>query len=1108
MSGALEILAELRRRGIEVLLEGGRLKLRAPKGSLPDELRTALAARRDEVVDLLRRAQGGESSPRSRPVRRVPREGDLPLSFAQERLWLIDQITPDSAVYNVATPLWLRGPLDAAALERAFAEVVRRHETLRTTFALREGRPVQVIAPPGEHSLPVEDLSGFPDPAAEAVRRAAEDARTPFDLARGPVLRARLLRLGPEDHALLVTLHHIAADLWSAEVLIREVTRIYAGEALPELPVQYADFAVWQREWLDGAELERQLAFWRRELEGAPAGLDLPTDRPRPPVESFRGAALPVALGRELSRDLAALGRAHDATPFMLLTAALAVLFSRWSGQDDVVLGSPIANRQRPELERLLGMFVNTLALRVRLAESSTFAELLARVRKTVLGAFEHQDLPFEKLVEELKPRRDLSRHPLFQVVLAFQNVELGALETPGMRLEPVLFDSATTKFDLTFTLAEGEEGIAGRLEYATDLFDGSTIERLLGHLRNLLAGVAAAPETPLEDLPLLGEEERRQLLAWSGEEPVHPRESIPALFAEQAARRPEAVAVVFGNEEVTYGDLARRARRVAGRLLSTGIAPESRIAVVAERSPELIAALLGILQAGCAYLPLDPDLPEERRRFLVEDAGAVLLDLSEDPSVGSVRSVRSVSPDQLAYVMYTSGSTGAPKGVAVTHGNVVRLVRGADWADLGPEQTFLQLANLAFDAATLEIWAPLLNGGRLVLFPGRRPSLDDLSEILERHGVTTLWLTAGLFHQMVNERLEALRPLRQLLAGGDVLSPAHVRRALEGLPGCTLINGYGPTENTTFTTCYPIGREGWEATVPIGRPIRGTTVHVLDTFLRPAPVGVWGELFAGGHGVARGYLGRPDLTAERFVPDPWGEGARLYRTGDVARWRPDGLLEFLGRRDGQVKVRGFRIELGEIEAALAGHPGVREVVVIVRSDRSDRSVGSPADRRLVAYVVGSVEEVELRWHLGSLLPEPMIPAAFVLLDRLPLTPNGKVDRRALPDPDPAAGRREYLAPANPIEESLAAACAEVLGLERVGMRDNFFDLGGHSLLAAQLISRLRDRYSLEVPLRMVFEAADLLDLADRLVGQVVSEIGDLSAEDLQALLSAEETAP
>jgi amino acid adenylation domain-containing protein len=1116
-AGVMDLLARLRESGGELQLDGDRLRLRVPKGALADDLRAALAARRDEIVDFLRRAQAGDDSPRSRPIRPAPRGGDLPLSFAQERLWFVDQLKPGSAFYNVAFPLWLRGPLDAAALERAFAAVVRRHETLRTTFVARDGRPAQVIAPAAGWSLPVADLSGLADPAAEAVRLAAAESALPFDLARGPLLRARLLRLGAEEHALLVTLHHIAVDLWGSAVLIREVMRVYAGGILPELPVQYADYAVWQREWLDGAELERQLAFWRRELEGAPAALDLPTDRPRPPIESFRGASLPVSLGRQLTGELAALGRALDATPFMLLTAALALLFSRWTGADDVVLGSPIANRQRPELEGLLGMFVNTLALRVRLEGARTFEDLLARVRGTILGAFEHQDLPFEKLVEELKVRRDLSRHPLFQVVFAFQNVALGGQESSSLALSPIATATATAKFDLTFTLEERGEEIAGWVEYAADLFDAATVERLIGHLRNLLAGIAAAPRSPLADLPLLGEGERRQLLAWSGAAPAHPlAASIPFLFAEQAARTPDAVAVVHGEETLTYAGLARRAHRVAARLLRLGLPPESRIAVVAERSTALIAGLLGILQAGFAYLPLDPELPAERLKLLLADAevrvvlGDLRLDgiqaLPLEEEVEETATLPEVSANQLAYVMYTSGSTGAPKGVAVTHGNVVRLVRGADWADLGPEQIFLQFGNLAFDAATLEIWAPLLNGGKLVLFPGRRASLDELAAAIARYGVTTLWLTAGLFHQMVADRLEALRPLRQLLAGGDVLSPSHVRRALAGLPGCAVINGYGPTENTTFTTCHPMtSAEGLGATVPLGRPIRGTRVYVLDGELRPVPVRVWGELFAGGYGVARGYLGSADLTAGRFVPDPFAvePGNRLYRTGDLVRWRPDGLLEFQGRRDGQVKVRGFRVELGEIEAALLRHPRVREAVVVPWESPS-------GDRRLAAYVVSDLSDAaELRRHLAASLPEPMIPAAFVFLDRLPLTANGKVDRRALPDPDPAAGRKsEYLAPATAIEESLAEACTEVLGLERVGMRDNFFELGGHSLLAVQLTSRLRDRYALEVPLQMIFEASDLLDLSNRLVGQVLEEAGDLSLEELQALLGVEEPVP
>ncbi|PYQ55777.1 MAG: non-ribosomal peptide synthetase, partial [Acidobacteria bacterium] len=592
-----------------------------------------------------------------------------------------------------------------------------------------------------------------------------------------------------------------------------------------------------------------------------------------------------------------------------------------------------------------------------------------------------------------------------------------------------------------------------------------------------LAAAAVADPDRRLSDLPVLSAAERHQAAAeWNDTTPAVPAgqsaATIPGLFAEQAARAPAAVAVVCGDETLTYAELDRRAREVAGRLLRAGVAPESRIAVPAERSLDLIPRLLGILQAGCAYLPIDPDLPDERRRFLLEDAGAVLLDAV--PEVPGAPTHPEVSPGQLAYVMYTSGSTGAPKGVAVTHRNVVRLVRGARWAGMGPEETFLQLGNLAFDASTLEIWAPLLNGGRLVLFPGRRPGLDEIAEAIAHHRVTALWLTAGLFHQMAGERLEGLRPLRQLLAGGDVLSPAHVRRALEGLPGCTIVNGYGPTENTTFTACFPMrDAAGWDAAVPLGRPIQGTTVHVVDPFLRPVPVGVWGELLAGGEGVARGYLGRPDLTAERFVPDPWREGSRLYRTGDLVRWRPDGLLEFLGRADRQVKVRGFRIEPGEVEAALLAHPQVHDAVVVARSVRSDGS-----DRSLVAYVVGaSLDAPDLRAFLHDRLPEAMIPSFFVPMAALPLTANGKVDRRALPDPRPVAETAGAALPRNPTEERLAAIWRAVLRLERVGVHDNFFQLGGDSILSIQIVARARREGFLLTP-RQIFEHQTVAELA------------------------------
>jgi amino acid adenylation domain-containing protein len=1110
-----------------------------------------------EAVALARARGDGSQAPG--PIYPVPREGLLPLSFAQERLWFLDRLSPGSPAYNLPLALRVRGELDLSVLTRALSQAVERHEALRTTFANLEGKPAQVIAPADGWRLPVRDLADFPDPEAEARRLASAEAVRPFDLARGPVFRTQLLRLGPGEHVLLLTVHHITADLWALGVLVRDLATFYAaGETgrpagLPDLSVQYADFAVWQRGWLQGEALERQLAYWRERLAGAPPALELPTDRPRPPVQSFRGASLSFSAGAELAAALADLGRKRRATLFMTLTAALAVLLGRLSGQEDVVLGAPIANRQRPELAGLVGMFVNTLAVRVPLAGSPGFTDLTDRVRSLTLDDFAHQDVPFEKLVEEMEIRRDLSSHPLFQVALAFQNVPLGRVEIPGgLTLEPLEVESTTTKFDLTFTLEETGGDLAGVVEYATDLFDLATVRRFAGSLRTLLLGAVAAPETPVADLPLLSTEERSQILGdWNWTSSDYPREAtLHELFREQAERTPGAVAVVHGEIGVTYRELAGRAGRLARRLRDLGVGPETRVGLAAERTPGMIAGMLAILEAGGAYLPLDPGDPGERLAFLLEDAGAHLVlgerallaalpvlsesgprvvcleDLEERPD-GEAPSVLSVPADALAYVMYTSGSTGTPKGVAVTHGNVVRLVRGGGFADLGPEQTWLQLAPPSFDAATLEIWAPLLNGGRLVLFPGQRASLDELAEAITRHGVTSLWLSAGLFHQMVDHRLEGLRPLSQLLAGGDVLSPSHVRRVLAALPGITLVNGYGPTEGTTFTTCHPMTRPEEAVTphgsVPVGTPIADTRVHILDRELHPVPPGVTGELFAGGGGLARGYLGRPDLTAERFVPDPFTEtGARLYRTGDLARYLPDGRIEFLGRADDQVKIRGFRVEPGEVEAALAEHPAVRQAAVLVRRQAD----GSKALLACVVLREGeeTVDLPALERALRVRLPEPLIPASWAVLDSLPLTSNGKMDRRALAiQVGEGAGlartRPPYAAPRTPLEERLAATASEVLGLageRRVGIHDNFFELGGHSLLATQLVARLADRFKIEVPLQELFEAADFADLAERVTArelqaagsdelrEMLEDLDGLSPEDLKALLGTE----
>ncbi|HVR98391.1 MAG TPA: amino acid adenylation domain-containing protein, partial [Thermoanaerobaculia bacterium] len=938
------------------------------------------------LADFARSLEQQGASVASGPIPRRPASlGPPPLSFAQERLWFLDRLDAGTA-YNIPLALRISGDLSVAALEGAFRELVRRHEALRTTFAEVGDQAVQVIAPPGGWSMLRIDLSGLfavsPELGeAEVLRLAMTGVWRPFDLRRGPLLRAVLVE-GGGDHLLFLDMHHIVSDGWSMGVLVREIAALYTAAAegrfspLPELPIQYADFAVWQRGWLTGEVLEAQLGYWREQLAGAPS-LELPTDRPRPVTQSFRGARVRFDIEPGQAQPLTALSRSRDASLFMTLLAACQILLGRQTGQEDVVTGSAIANRNRAELEPLIGFFVNSLVLRGDLSGDPTFLDMLDRARRATLDAYSHQDLPFERLVEELNPERKLSHNPLFQVMFALQNMPWGRVDLPGITLAPVEFDFPTTRFDLEIYFWEAGGALAVDLIYATDLFDEPTFQRFAAHLRTLVAEVVADPGRPLSALNLLSESERLQLQEWNDTRAELPAASLVDLFEEQVAVRPGEVAVSSDEGDLTYADLDRRAARLARRLAGLGVGPEVPVALLAERSPAMIVGLLAILKAGGAYLPLDPAYPAERLAWMREDAGASILLAQPDLLAGLPERAREgvaveltadpadpedhegadpVRPafDGLAYVMYTSGSTGRPKAVAVTHRNVVRLVRPmrpmrkTGFADLGPEQVFLQLAPISFDASTLEIWAALANGGRLAVFPSYRPSLEEIGDAVSRWGVTTLWLTAGLFHQMVEGPIERLKPLRQLLAGGDVLSPEHVRRALAALPGCTVINGYGPTEGTTFTCCYPMTDPAQVgSTVPIGAPIGNTRVHVVDTHLRPVPVGVYGELYAGGDGLSRGYLGRPELTAERFVPDPFAvePGSRLYRTGDVVRLRGDGLIEFQGRRDGQVKLRGYRIELGEVESVLARHPEVRDAAVVIQE-------AADGDKRLVACVV------------------------------------------------------------------------------------------------------------------------------------------------------------
>jgi len=1068
------------------------------------------------------RSAGREARLEAPPIIPVLRADGMTLSFAQQRLWFLDQLDPASAAYNIPLAVRLSGELAVDLLERIFREVVRRHEALRTTFALRDGKPVQVIAPPdsplGRPEVAVLDLADAPeDVRAEWSRRfAQQEAQRPFSLERGPLLRLSLIRLGEREHLLLITFHHIVSDGWSIGVLLREIAALYGAfsqgtsSPLPELPVQYADFASWQRAWLQGEPLERQLRFWRERLAGAPTLLELPTDRPRPAVQTFHGASAGVALPPALSDAVQALCQSEGVTPFMALLAAWAILLGRHANQDDVTVGTPIAGRNRREIEDLIGFFVNTLVIRVRLeatasdtTEGPGFAALLGQMRETSLGAFTHQDLPFERLVEELVPERHLSHAPLFQAAFALQNAPGERLSVPGLTLSLEGLENQVAKFDLSLMLWQQEAGFAGALEYNTDLFDATTAERLVARFTTLLDAAVREPGRPVGALPLLPEAERQQaIVEWNDAASTFPREaSIPELFAAWVAVAPESPALIDGDTIWSYRRLDQTAERLARRLRALGVGGlgrETAVAISMERSPELIAGILAILKAGGVYVPLDASYPDERLDFMLADCGAeivlvhgrtrermagrgVLVEVGEeegsDRSDRSDRSVRSVPAASLAVVIYTSGSTGRPKGVALAHRGVVRLVRESGFLRLGPGDRMAHMSNISFDGATLEIWGALLNGAALALLP-REVALApaDLAARLARDGVTATVLTTALFNQVAREAPQAFSVLRTVIFGGEAADPAAVALALASGGPERLIHLYGPAEGTTGATWQQV-REvpAGAVTVPIGLPVSNTSVYLLDRRRRPVPPGAVGEVFIGGDGLARGYLNRPELTAERFVPHLRERGERLYRTGDLARQRPGGALEFVGRADDQVKIRGFRIELGEIETVLSAHPAVGECIVMARED-------TPGIRLLAAYVVPSaapLEESSLRAFVAERLPGFMVPSAFVLLDSLPLTPNGKVDRRALPAPDRARGGGEvFEEPSDPVEILLAGIWAEVLGLDRVGRHDNFFALGGHSMLATQIVARIRSLLHVELPLRALFEAATLAELA------------------------------
>ncbi|HEY6121126.1 MAG TPA: amino acid adenylation domain-containing protein [Pyrinomonadaceae bacterium] len=1039
----------------------------------------------------------------------------FPASFAQQRLWFLEQLDPGKSVYNMLYEVKFETRLDLRALEQSLNELVQRHESLRTTFSTTDGQPVQVIAKEMSVELPVVELSRLALTERERERRwwSEHEAGLSFDLAAGPLMRARLLRLSDDESVLLIALHHIVTDGWSMGVLLRELATLYEAYSanqkvtLPELPVQYADYAAWQRDWLQGEELRAQVSYWKRQLEGAPVVLELATDRPRPAIQTFAGQRRYVELPDWLVHRLKRLSNREGVTLFMTLLAAFDVLLWRHSRQDDVVVGTPIAGRNRSELEGLIGFFANTLPLRVDLSGNPRFCELLVRVRDIALDAYAHQDIPFDKLVEELHPERSLSHTPVFQVIFAFENASIKH-QSYAFNLNWSEVDRDTSHCDLSLFATEKSDTVSCMWEYSTDLFDAETIDRMILNYQMLLESILENPQERIGYLRTCSDEElQRVLFEWNSLKSKHATEPcIHELFEAQAKKNPDAIALVFGDERLTYRQVNARANQIAHYLRKRDVGPETPVGVCLDRSAEMIVALLSILKAGGAYVPMDPGYPPERLAFMLADSRVPVLItekrlerifhapaseivwLDECPEIAeeSVENpLQKGSPENLAYVIYTSGSTGLPKGVEVSHRTVVHLFNATrDRLGFLEGDIWTVVHSSAFDFSVWEIWGSLLQGGQLVVVPlNVVQSPPELYRLLCRERVTVLNQTPSALRQL----LEAWRQqagkhdwsLRLIVCGGDALDQELAMELIQlEIP---VWNFYGPTENTVWTTCTLIEGTLSDNLTSVGRPIADQQVYLLDDYLQPVPIGVPGELFVGGDGLARGYRNRPELTAEKFVPNLFSPeaGKRLYRTGDLARHRSDGKIEFLGRLDTQVKLRGFRVELGEIETVLSQHPNVAQAVVAIRKDQ----IG---DGRLVAYVTalgGTPSSQDLRRFLQLYLPDYMVPAAFVLLDTMPLTPNKKIDRLSLPEPDYSApvDGIQSVAPQDSVEELLADIWAGVLGLEKIGIYDDFFERGGHSLLATQVVSRIRDAFQVELPLRALFESPFIAGVAEKL---------------------------
>jgi surfactin family lipopeptide synthetase A len=1039
----------------------------------------------------------------------------FPLSFAQKRLWFLEQLESGTSTYNIPNAIRIQGELKIPILEASLNEIIKRHEALRTTFAMMNGQPVQIISPPQALTLTIVDLEKIHQAQQEAqiLQIATTEAQQPFDLMKDLLLRVKLLRLSKQEHVLLLTMHHIVADGWSIGILLREMTALYEAffqgqpSPLPNLEIQYADFAAWQREYLQGEVLQTLLSYWKKQLAGVPSLLKLPTNRPRPTVSSFRGASKDVVLSPELSLALNALSKQSGVTLFMTLLAAFQILLYRYTGQVDIPVGTPIANRNRSETEGLIGFFVNTLVMNTSIHGNPTFRELLKRVKEVALGAYTHQDMPFEKLVEELQPARDLSHNPLFQVMFVLQNTPLPDLKLGDLTLTLMALESQTAKFDLTLSLQNTKQGLIGAFEYNTALFDASTIERMAGHFQTLLESIIANPEQEIDSLPLLTAKEKQTLVDWNQtQKDYNLNVCLHQLIEAQVERSPFAKAVVFKQQQLTYNELNSCANKVARYLRQLGVKPNTLVGICMERSLEMVVGILGILKAGGAYVPIDPTYPKERLDWILEDAQISVLLTQErllerltlknmhliclDTAWESIarESDQNLTLDicgnNLAYVIYTSGSTGKPKGVLVTHQNLVNSTTARIAYYQEPVTSFLLLSSFAFDSSVAGIFWTLCSGGMLYLTQeGLQRELPQLIELIAQNSISHLLSLPSLYTLILEQaKPEQLISLRTVIVAGEPCPKQLVQRHFLLQSKTSLFNEYGPTEGTVWSSVYRCNPEFMQTQVPIGRPIVNTQIYILDSQKHPVPVGIPGELYIGGTGLAQGYLNRPDLTAEKFLPNPFSNqpGVRLYKTGDLARYLSNGNIEYIGRCDRQVKIRGFRIELGEIEAALSQYPEVRETVVIAKEDAS-------GEKRLVAYLV-TKEQLplavnELRVFLMERLPDYMIPTAFVLLESLPLTPNGKVDCEALPPPNQTRpdSEKTFVSPRNSVEQLLTETWKQVLELEVISIHDNFFEIGGHSLLGVQLISKINQKFGTPLLLSTLFKFPTIAELATQI---------------------------